>query len=323
LHYFSTVLALDPANGAAKQGIDQIADHFASDSQTLIEQGRFAEAVNALQGVRRVRPRHVRLVPLEAELRSRLEQQFPQVRAPAVIEPEQAVATDVGKRTPRKAGDVPIAPAPRPEKATPQLSTQPNIDSGAMQGRMLADARQAIERGQLDTAGKLIAGARQVGVTQGDLAVLNQSLAGAEQKRVADDTQRVALQRTMENKPRETAGAAMAPPAVESAPNPVLAATSPIQAAASVAEPKLIKIIHPDYPGEARLRGIEGWVDLSFVVSPAGDVLEPRVENSNMKHLFARPALNAVRQWKYEPGAAAGPNPQRTLVRVQFKLNER
>lgn len=320
LHYFSTVLALDPANGAAKQGIDRIADHFASTSRALIEQGRFAEAVSALQSVRRVRPGHVQLAPLEAELRSRLERQFPQARAAATVETPQAVAAEVAKAAPRKTGVASIAATAKPETATPQVSAQQSSD--AMQGRMLADAKQAIESGQLGTASQLIAAARQVGVTQSDLGMLDQSLAAAEQKRVVEDSQRLALQRPVESKPRETAPATAAVPTLQATPTPVLAATSPAPAPTGAAS-KLVKVVQPDYPGEARLRGIEGWVDLSFVVSQSGDVLEPRVEDSNMKHLFARPALSAVRQWKYAPRAAAGPDSQRTLVRVQFKLNAR
>lgn len=310
LHYYSTVLALDPANAAAKTGIDQIADHLAATAGALIEQGRFAEAVGALQSVRRVRPEHARLPRLEADLRGKLEQQFPQARPAEEEAPPAPLAID---KTPSR------EPPRVIEARRPVAAPQPK--NAALQGRMLADAQQAIDRGQFDLARQLTNAAREVGVARSDLAGLEQSLAAAEQ-RANERLQPVPP-------PRPEIQQEPAPARPEAAPVQLAAATgsavAPVSAPAAAvppAEPVLVRVVQPDYPGEARVRGIEGWVDLSFVVSPGGDVLEPRVEDSSMKHLFARPALNAVRQWKYAPRAVAGAS-ERTRVRVQFKLNER
>lgn len=322
LHYFSTVLALDPENTQAKQGIDRIADHFAAASKSLIEQNRFAEAVSALQSVRRVRPRHAQLVALETELRARLEQRFPQVRVPATVEPSPGARPDVAKVA-RKSSDAASSSVPRSEHRAPRVEPQPN--SAATQGRMLADAKQAIEQGRLDLAGQLISAAREVGVPELDLLALDQMLMAALQKREPANAPQLSAQRVAEDRPQE-ASSPLSAPAAEPA---TLAATSaPVTAptattpASPAAQPVLIKVVQPVYPGEARLRGIEGWVDLSFVVAASGDVVEPRVEDSNMKHLFARPALNAVRQWKYQRRLDAGPNLERTRVRVLFQLAE-
>lgn len=308
LHYYSTVLALDPANAAAKAGIDQIADHLAGAAGTLIEQGRFAEAVGALQSVRRVRPEHTRLPQLEADLRGKLEQQFPQARPVVEAAPPAAV---VAEKVPRRES-VPAIEASRPVAA-------PQPKNVALQGRMLVDAQQAIDRGQFDLARQLTSAAREVGVAQGELAALNQSLAAAEQ-RANERLQPPRPETQHEPAPVKSAEAAPVQPAAA-----IGSAAAPAAASAAIApaaEPVLVRVVQPDYPGEARVRGIEGWVDLSFVVSAGGDVLEPRVEDSSMKHLFARPALNAVRQWKYAPRTVAV-TPERTRVRVQFRLNER
>lgn len=333
LHYFGTVLALDPANTQAKQGIDRIADHFAAASKSLIDQNRFAEAVSALQSVRRVRPQHAQLVALETELRTRLEQRFPQVRVPAV-ETSQAVRTEVAK-LPRKSGEATGSSVAKPQNPAPRV--EPRLDTAATQSRMLADAKQAIEQGRLDLAGQLISAAREVGVSEVDLLALNQTLVAAQQEREPANAQQLSAQRAVEDRPQEASlppsGRAAAPEiepatlAARSAPvtAPAPASTTPATPAAgsAAAHPVLIKVVQPDFPGEARLRGIEGWVDLSFIVSAGGDVVEPRVEDSNMRHLFARPALNAVRQWRYQPRADAGPNLERTRVRVLFQLNQR
>ncbi|MDY6944726.1 MAG: energy transducer TonB [Pseudomonadota bacterium] len=94
-------------------------------------------------------------------------------------------------------------------------------------------------------------------------------------------------------------------------------AAAPASGASSV-EPKLVKTVQPDYPQEALMRGLEGWVDVSLQVSPAGDVIAPRVEHSSRGRMFNRAALNAVQQWKYEP-RGDGTTSERVRVRLQFK----
>jgi protein TonB len=102
------------------------------------------------------------------------------------------------------------------------------------------------------------------------------------------------------NAPAETAAV------TESAPDPVPAVA-----------PKLIKMVQPEYPQEALMRGLEGWVDVSLEVNAAGDVVAPRIEDTSRGRLFNRAALNAVQQWKYEP--RAGDTSERVRVRLQFR----
>ena len=81
--------------------------------------------------------------------------------------------------------------------------------------------------------------------------------------------------------------------------------------------PKLMKMVQPEYPQEALMRGIEGWVDVSLEVNAAGDVIAPRIEDSSRGRLFNRAALNAVQQWKYEP--RDGDTSERVRIRLQFR----
>jgi len=46
-------------------------------------------------------------------------------------------------------------------------------------------------------------------------------------------------------------------------------------------------------------------VTVTFVVDPAGKVANPKVEKASHPS-FERPALDAVRQWKFEPAVKAG-----------------
>lgn len=81
--------------------------------------------------------------------------------------------------------------------------------------------------------------------------------------------------------------------------------------------PKLIKMVQPEYPQEALMRGFEGWVDVSLAVNAAGDVVAPKIEGSSRGRLFNRAALNAIQQWKYEP--RDGDTSERLRVRLQFR----
>jgi TonB family protein len=102
--------------------------------------------------------------------------------------------------------------------------------------------------------------------------------------------------------------------AAASAPEPAPAVVAPTPAD----EPKLIKMVQPQYPQEALMRGIEGWVDVSLQISAAGDVVAPRVEESSRGRMFNRAALAAVEQWKYEPRSDSSTS-ERIQVRLKFQ----
>jgi TonB family protein len=93
-------------------------------------------------------------------------------------------------------------------------------------------------------------------------------------------------------------------------------------AATASSAPKLIKFVQPDYPNEALMRGFEGWVSVGLDVTPAGDVINPRIEDGSTGRLFHRAALVAVRQWKYEQRADSDAT-QHLQVRLEFKVGDR
>ncbi|HZL99826.1 MAG TPA: energy transducer TonB [Planctomycetota bacterium] len=70
-------------------------------------------------------------------------------------------------------------------------------------------------------------------------------------------------------------------------------------------KPRVIFRAAPQFPSEMRGKKIEGQVTVIFVVDASGKVTEPRVEKSNHP-AFEKPALEAVRQWKFEPGVKSG-----------------
>lgn len=59
--------------------------------------------------------------------------------------------------------------------------------------------------------------------------------------------------------------------------------------------------VDPKYPDAARLYQLTGRVKIEVIVSPDGSVKKSRVVGGHP--LLAGAALEAVKQWKYEPGS--------------------
>ena len=77
-------------------------------------------------------------------------------------------------------------------------------------------------------------------------------------------------------------------------------------------KPRAVYQPAPVYPAALRSRKIEGVVSIIFVVGADGRVANAKVEKSS-DPAFDKPALDAVRKWKFEPGVKEG-------RKVSFKL---
>jgi TonB family protein len=87
-----------------------------------------------------------------------------------------------------------------------------------------------------------------------------------------------------------------------------------------ITEPQRLHYVEPEYPRPARLAGIEGEVVLDVVIDEAGFVGEIEVLRSQ-PHGLTEAAVEAVRQWRYEPSTLHGrPVPVLVTVRVRFQL---
>jgi periplasmic protein TonB len=85
--------------------------------------------------------------------------------------------------------------------------------------------------------------------------------------------------------------------------------------------PEPVSQVPPAYPAELRKARIEGAVTLVFILGEDGRVQDPRVENSSRTE-FERPALEAIRKWRFRPGIKNG-QPVRTYARqvIRFKFS--
>jgi protein TonB len=78
--------------------------------------------------------------------------------------------------------------------------------------------------------------------------------------------------------------------------------------------------VDPDYPPQARQRGIEGYVDLEFTIGPAGTVQNARVLEGQPPAIFDQAALRAVRRWRYNPKVVDGVSVARQGVQVRLRF---
>jgi protein TonB len=98
--------------------------------------------------------------------------------------------------------------------------------------------------------------------------------------------------------------------------DPAAAAASAEAATFALADldqrPRPLSQAMPRYPTELRKRKVEGTVEVVFLVDTDGRVLNPKVDKSTHEALN-QPALEAVRQWKFEAGTKDG-------HKVRFKM---
>jgi TonB family protein len=81
------------------------------------------------------------------------------------------------------------------------------------------------------------------------------------------------------------------------------------------------RYVAPTFPDVARARGIDGWVDLRFVVGTDGAVSDVEVVGTQPAGIFEQAALDAVRHWRYQPVMQDGHAvAQRARVRLRFTV---
>ena len=82
--------------------------------------------------------------------------------------------------------------------------------------------------------------------------------------------------------------------------------------------------INPDYPPRALSRGLEGWVQVQFTITPTGTVANAVVVNAEPKNIFDDAALKAIARWRYNPKVEGGVAVERVGVQtiIRFQLEQ-
>lgn len=115
-------------------------------------------------------------------------------------------------------------------------------------------------------------------------------------------------------------------PVRSSAVNETAATEAPSGQATEAASPvtsggELIHAEKPVYPRRALRQGEEGYVLLEFTITPDGRVIDAAVTKASPRGRFEAAALNAIRQWQYQPFSENGePVARRASQVLEFRL---
>ena len=81
--------------------------------------------------------------------------------------------------------------------------------------------------------------------------------------------------------------------------------------------------IDPQWPRQALLDGISGYVILEFTIEADGSVSDAVVVESQPRRLFDRNAIRAIYKWKFKPRVIDGrPVARRASTRIDFQLQQ-
>ena len=75
--------------------------------------------------------------------------------------------------------------------------------------------------------------------------------------------------------------------------------------------------IEPEYPPQAKDRGIEGWVLFQFTVTREGRVKDIVILDAQPKGIWDRNTLRAAANWRYQPALKDGKPVETTGIKVK------
>lgn len=92
-----------------------------------------------------------------------------------------------------------------------------------------------------------------------------------------------------------------------------------LSATLALASPKVLKKVPPEYPAEAARKSVNaGTVRARLTIAPDGKVTEVEIVEAEPKRVFDRAAIEALKEWRFEPGA----DKQTHEVKLVFRNEE-
>ena len=80
-------------------------------------------------------------------------------------------------------------------------------------------------------------------------------------------------------------------------------------------------IRQPEFPVDARLDGIEGWVRFTYVIGRDGTVKSVEIVDAKPRNVFEPAVRKAVRSWRFEPILIDGVPAERQITQtIEFAL---
>jgi TonB family protein len=200
--------------------------------------------------------------------------------------------------------------------------------SNAASDPLVADVRQRLSEGKLidppgDSARDLLVNLRNTAPTRPEVEELSKQLTNRLLESGKGATAAKAFPRAEQLiAAARDVGARYNEPAIAQAEKDLAAAREANALLTNIVSANSLKrtrTVQPVYPESARKRGVEGWVELAFTVTPAGTVEDVEVRNASPANVFDDAAIRAIRGWRFEPVERNGERvAQRAMVRLRF-----
>jgi TonB family protein len=280
---------LDPTDPTVAQAIRELSGLLTEEARKSLTAGKIDEAQTYASGARQLGSAGAALAQVERSL----------AEATRAATTASSAATAASRRTSGPNTDALVAeirqrlsdgklidpPGASAKDALARLHAEtpnrPEVEelSRALSTRLLNSGKQAMAAKAYDRSAQLLAASREVGARYNEAP-----MAQAEAELTAARDQGAALSNIV-----------------------------------SAAELKRVRMVNPVYPESARKRGVEGWVELAFTVTPNGTVENIEVRNASPANIFEDAATRAIRQWRFEPVVRNGEKvAQRAMVRLRF-----
>jgi TonB family protein len=324
LEHYRAVLALDPANADAQQGVARVVAGLEAHVVAALQARNAPLGLSALAALQSAQRDHPRLDALRAELIA-LSRSAASASTAARMPPPRTSAAPAAT-----AVKEPAASAP-PVKAGPAAVSRAREDDGPASAPSEAEVSAVA---QLREQGLLIA---PPGANAYDaLALLRAAFPGADEVRAEEQRLAFALLELTRTAlaARDLENAAVYVQRADSL-VPGMATTRALQQQLTKAQQerafatnivqaatlKRIREAAPVYPRDAARAGLEGWVDVEFTIALDGSTRDLVVRNADHEEVFGKAALDSVRRWRFEPVMRSGAAvEQRAILRVRFEL---
>jgi TonB family protein len=283
-YYYELLLASDPTNTAARQGLDAVASKVVLQARSEIDAGNLDAAANLLGQAREIDPASKDL----------------DATAAALSGARDAIANRIRQAEEER---LRIQAANRQAAAEQAAAEQAAAEQAAAE--QAAAEQAAAEQAAAEQAAAEQAAAEQAAAEQ----------AAAEQAPAAKPDPGVAS-----SKPAGASESVSQPVARQATPAPTPVAVGD-QSPVSVSSLSRTRYVAPKYPRTAQRRNLSGWVDVVFTVAMDGSVKDLEVRSAEPEGVFDSAALRAVEKWEFEPVIENGVLVEkRAGVRMMFAL---
>src|SRR5437870_3153431 len=213
--------------------------------------------------------------------------------------------------------------------ASAMARAKPDRSNANVPGNAAPASATAVEASNPESASDSADGGRAVTTAE---AAEPEAVPSAEKKRVLGEVHleapKLSPKRTAQNslepdlseEPSEGDANALGPELGASGKQPAAPAT-PVPAGGDVKQARLISSVPPEYPAMAKAQHFSGGVTIDALIDSNGRVAKMKVLSGPT--LLEQAAMDALRQWKYEPATLDGKAvPMHLTVTIQFRLQK-